>query len=192
MSRTPWVGVITDAGSAAMERTVVTGETLTVNLVKIGTGSVPASEMRAATDLQEYVGNGSIDRKQKTDYGINIRIQITPTAAEHTFTEIGVYGTVGNDANSVLISLYQNDDGILVPSSSDFPDYIYKLNQLWDVSNSDAIDVIVDTTALVTQEELDTKISIAQGIGNAGKFMMVGADGNVAPVTVPFAEGSEF
>ena len=37
-----------------------------------------------------------------------------------------------------------------------------------------------------------TKIAVDQGSGNAGKFLVVGNDGKVAPVTVPSANGVSF
>lgn len=39
---------------------------------------------------------------------------------------------------------------------------------------------------------LNGKVSVAQGTANAGKFLVVGSDGNVAPVTMTAWQGGSY
>jgi hypothetical protein len=44
----------------------------------------------------------------------------------------------------------------------------------------------------VIAEALTGKVSVSQGAANAGKFLIVGSDGNVAPVTMAAWQGGSY
>ena len=44
----------------------------------------------------------------------------------------------------------------------------------------------------VIAEALTGKVSVSQGAANAGKFLIVGSDGNVAPVTMTAWQGGSY
>lgn len=41
-------------------------------------------------------------------------------------------------------------------------------------------------------EALTGKVSVSQGAANAGKFMIVGSDGNITPVAMPAWQGGSY
>ena len=47
-------------------------------------------------------------------------------------------------------------------------------------------------TALQAHQDISGKVNVAQGVGNAGKFLVVGSDGNVAPVTMTAWQGGSY
>lgn len=170
-----WVGVITDAGKAAMEQAIAQGVALNVNTVKTGTGTVPEANMRAATALQSETDTGIIRAKKATSGGVNIRISVEPGESAYTMKEVGVFGVVGSGSTSVMIALYQNTDGIAVPAAESFPDFLYTLNAVWNVANDEDLEVTVDPTAFatITDTELLTTLSRGRASGStvgAGSF----------------------
>lgn len=176
-----WKGVITNAGFSAVVSSLATGNAITLDAVKVGTGTVPDDEMRTATALKTQVGSGVLKSKVATEDGIRIVSEIVPLSSAYTIKEVGIFATY--DGTTFMMALYQNTDGVEIPASSAFLDYKYRLFSDWPVDNEAEI-LINDNTP--------TKINVYQGTENAGKYLIVGEDGMVTPVTVPFAEGDDF
>ncbi len=155
-----WNGIITDVGASAIAYCIANNVTMNVNDVKIGTGTRSEAAMYTATGLVTQVGSGSITKKKITDNTVEIRIGIGPGSTEKRIKEIGIFGTY--NSNNVLIALYQNEEGIVVPASSAFPDYGYMMNVVWKLDNTNALTVTVDSAAYVTTsalaEEMNTLI----------------------------------
>ena len=192
-----WVGVVTTAGIAAIERSIADSEVLNLNAVKVGTGTIPEADMMSATSVTNYVGDGSITEKKYINDGLKVGATITPFASPYKIKQVGVFGTIDN--TTVLVALYQNEDGIDIPSTSEFPDFCYTLYGVWDVENSDNITVTIDPSTTVTVALLTTemakKVNVAQGATNSGKYMKVDINGDVVPVEevdkVALNQGSE-
>lgn len=194
-----WAGVITNSGKAAYDAYLASGTALKINVVKTGSGIVEESDMRSATALVSEVGVGSIISSSAVEAGVQVRMSIGPNSTSYTLKEVGLYAQVGtgSSAYNVLFALYQEmNGGIVVPSDDEFPDFNLILTSLLDLDNTDDLEITIDQTAHVPMSVFEAgmaeKIDIDQGVGNAGKFLVVGNDGNVVPTTVPFANGVSF
>ena len=53
-------------------------------------------------------------------------------------------------------------------------------------------DLTNDSGFLTAHQDISGKVNVAQGVGNAGKFLVVGSDGNVAPVTMTAWSGGNY
>jgi len=200
-----WTGVITDAGNAALLSAISTGDELNLNAVKIGTGTVDPSNMRAATALNTQVGSGSLKSKRATAAGVQVVSRIVPLSSAYTIKEVGIFATLGPDDTPILFALFQNADGIEVPASSVFPEYCYDLASVLDIDNLDNLTITVDSDIYLTEEDLEGYVTeedladavggcvaLDQGSGNAGKFLVVGNDGEVVPTAIDNANGVSF
>lgn len=176
-----WVGVITNAGRTAINEVLEQGTALNINAAQTGSGTVPEANMRAATALKTPVGAALVKQKRQTDAGVEIRVEVQPAAAAYVLKEIGIFGVIGG--NTMLLGLWQNADGIEVPSAASFPDYRYILSAVLDIDNLEEMTVTPNMGAYV---------GVFQGLEHAGKYLIVGEDGYVRPTTVPDAEGASF
>ena len=53
-------------------------------------------------------------------------------------------------------------------------------------------DLTNDSGFLTAHQDISGKVNVAQGVANAGKFLVVGSDGNVAPVTMTAWQGGSY
>lgn len=153
-----WKGIITDIGIAKLAECASGDKTMYVDEVYFGTGTVSEENMRYAEDLQETVGEGKIVRKKIQGNTVSIRISIGPQSQEQTIKEVGIYGYVDGD-DYVLLALYQNEDGVVIPSTSEFPDFGYMLNAVWNIDNVGNLEVTVDAAAVVTSSVLAEELA---------------------------------
>lgn len=153
-----WKGIITDIGIAKLAECASGDKTMYVDEVYFGTGIVSEENMRYAEDLQATVGEGKIVRKKIQGNTVSIRISIGPQSQEQTIKEVGIYGYVDGD-DYVLLALYQNEDGVVIPSTSEFPDFGYMLNAVWNIDNVGNLEVTVDASAVVTSSVLAEELA---------------------------------
>ena len=195
-----WVGVITDAGLSALEEAVAGASTVDIDLVKTGSGTMSQASMHLATDLVSQVTTGTVDGIEQLDDGINVKMSVGPYDTSYTLKEVGMFATVGQ-SESVLIAYFnETSGGIVIPATSEFPDFVVSLYALLDIANSSSITATVDPDAYVSQSVYEegiaglaaAKLSISQGVANAGKFMVVNDSGNIVPVEIDEANGEEF
>ena len=106
-------------------------------------------------------------------------ISITPDHMERLVKEVGIYAAY--NGRMVMVALYQDEEGLRVPRKRDFPDYAFNLRSVWKIDNTGELTVASNPDALVTnyalQQELLEYIKVNQGAANAGKILVVGADG---------------
>lgn len=176
-----WVGVITDAGVAALNRVLEEGITLNINAVQTGSGTVDQVNMRSATGMHTPVGTALLKQKQITEAGVEIRVEVQSISTAYILREVGIFGVI--DGNTVMLALYQNEMGVEIPANTIFPDYRYILNAVWNVDNLDEMTITPDPGAF---------LGTFQGLDHAGQYLVVGQDGYVRPTTVPYAEGASF
>lgn len=73
-----------------------------------------------------------------------------------------------------------------------------KLSGSGDGSGSVTVDAALSETSenpvqnKVIAEALTGKVSVSQGAANAGKFLIVGSDGNITPVAMPAWQGGSY
>lgn len=195
-----WVGVVTNAGAQLFANYSQSGQTLSVNCVKCGSGSVQQSDMRGRTSLVSYVDDGTVESQVIQGNSVVYRLRANPaSSSSYTLTEMGLFldATASGQTTTVMVAYFlEVDGGITVPLASSFPDFAYILVSSLAIANDVNITFTVNPAAFVSNSTMNTelakKLDVNQGSGNAGKFMIVASDGTITPTTVPFAEGSEF
>ena len=189
-----WTGVITNVGNAALERVIASGSQLNINEVKIGMGYTNPANARQRISLVEEVGRGSIERKRIVNGGMELSIFIPPQDMEYLIKEVGVFATI--NGQSVMVALYQDRDGLSIPSRAAFPDYAFNLVAVWDIDSTGELTVTIDPSALVTrhamEEALSDYVTVDQGPENAGKILAVGQDGRITLKEIGLATGVGF
>ena len=180
-----WVGVVTNAGRDLFNTFIASGIAININAVKTGSGTVSTASMKESTELVSQVTTGSIVERRIFNDGVQIKMDIRPYTSSYTLKEVGLFATVtnGGQTSQVLVALLQNSDGVLIPTTAEFPDYHLILAIMIEVDNDDNLSITVDSS---------TALLSFQGTENAGKFMVVANNGFVVPVEVPFAEGAVF
>lgn len=148
-----WIGTITNAGAAMLAQIAGGGHTLTILSASAGTGTRSQSEMASATALVAEKGEITIAEKQYRSDCVKIWTRISPISAAYTVKEIGVWAKV-DDGSKTLFSIHQNTDGVIIPSSSDDPNFIFDLICTYAPSNMDNFSVTVDPTSVVTQTQI--------------------------------------
>ena len=149
-----WVGTITDAGRAMLAQIVSGDHTLTILDATSGTGTRDVSELAGATSLVSEHGAITIAEVQKRSDCTRVWTRVKADTTGYTVKEIGVWAKVDNGART-LFSIHQNSDGVVVPASSEDPNFIFDLICTFSPSNTDNFSVTVDPTSLVTQEEIE-------------------------------------
>ncbi len=152
MSR--WIGAITNIGNDLLSEWV-NEKTLHIDKVVFGTGTVSEESMVAQSNLVNQKQIGSIVGSEQVASGIRLKIQITAPDIGYTLNQIGVWARVEN-AVPVMLSLYQYDAGVLVPSKAESPEFVYTFYALISTSNQGQWSVSVDASAVVTQEQFST------------------------------------
>ena len=146
---------ITNAGAALIAQAV--GEnTLTISSAAAGTGT--AVELQSLTSLSAQKQAMSIVGVEKSENNIKIQLQLTSigNTQAYTLNQIGVWGSMGGQA--ALLAVYQNADGILMPTESDMPDFVFTFYANITVDNQINITASIDTSALVSAATLQSAI----------------------------------
>lgn len=156
-----WTGVVTNKG-AELLAAWAEGTTLNIYSAAAGTGTVAEAAMIAQTALAGQKQAASIVSHSKADgaTGLKIQLQITAPSTGYTLNQFGIWAKVGNGEGK-LLALFQNSEGIDVPSASDSPDFVYTFYGLIMISNTGSISVTVDASAVVTTATMQTAIAAA-------------------------------
>jgi len=195
-----WVGVITNAGSNLFASYAQSGQTLSIDTVKTGTGTKASdADRRAATALVSQKTTGIVEAKNvvyadsNQVAGIQFRMRVTGFTETYTMKEIGLFvnATSGGTTTSVMVAYFnETGDGIPIPLAESFPDFAYTLVATLVIDNTISIELDVDPEAFVSfgtmESELAKKVNADQTSANAGKFLVVGNDGNVVASLLAF------
>ena len=156
-----WTGVVTNKG-AELLAAWAEGTTLNIYSAAAGTGTVAEAAMIAQTALAGQKQAASIVSHSKADgaTGIKIQLQITAPSTDYTLNQFGIWAKVGSGEGK-LLALFQNSEGIDVPSASDSPDFVYTFYGLIMISNTGSISVTVDASAVVTTATMQAAIAAA-------------------------------
>lgn len=156
-----WTGVVTNKG-AELLAAWAEGTTLNIYAAAAGTGTVAAAAMIAQTALAGQKQAASIVSHSKADgaTGLKIQLQITAPSTGYTLNQFGIWAKVGSGEGK-LLALFQNSEGIDVPSASDSPDFVYTFYGLIMISNTGSISVTVDASAVVTTATMQAAIAAA-------------------------------
>lgn len=156
-----WTGVVTNKG-AELLAAWAEGTTLNIYSAAAGTGTVAEAAMIAQTALAGQKQAASIVSHSKADgaTGLKIQLQITAPSTGYTLNQFGIWAKVGSGEGK-LLALFQNSEGIDVPSASDSPDFVYTFYGLIMISNTGSISVTADASAVVTTATMQTAIAAA-------------------------------
>lgn len=156
-----WTGVVTNKG-AELLAAWAEGTTLNIYSAAAGTGTVAEAAMIAQTALAGQKQAASIVSHSKADgaTGLKIQLQITAPSTGYTLNQFGIWAKVGSGEGK-LLALFQNSEGIDVPSASDSPDFVYTFYGLIMISNTGSISVTVDASAVVTTATMQAAIAAA-------------------------------
>lgn len=152
-----WIGTVTDEGRKLL--TAWAGESLLAfEGAQAGQGLVDSSQLAAQTALTDRQQDGGIVGKETAESGVRLKIRFTAADEAYEMTQIGVLASV-DSGDPVLLALFQQDEGIPIPSFSDSPDFAYTFYALITCSNTENWEVQIDTSALATvgdvQEGMD-------------------------------------
>lgn len=156
-----WTGVVTNKG-AELLAAWAEGTTLNIYSAAAGTGTVAEAAMIAQTALAGQKQAASIVSHSKADgaTSLKIQLQITAPSTGYTLNQFGIWAKVGSGEGK-LLALFQNSEGIDVPSASDSPDFVYTFYGLIMISNTGSISVTVDASAVVTTATMQAAIAAA-------------------------------
>lgn len=154
-----WKGVITNVGNALLQQWTG-GAVLSIVSAATGTGTVPEISMMAQTALNSQKQTASIVSYEQVTAGRKIKMQITAPNSGYTLNQFGVWAKIDNGA-AVLLALFQNTDGIVVPSISESPDFAYTFYALLSFTNTGEMTVEIDPSSVVTLGTMQTAISQA-------------------------------
>lgn len=156
-----WTGVVTNKG-AELLAAWAEGTTLNIYSAAAGTGTVAEAAMIAQTALAGQKQAASIVSHSKADgaTGLKIQLQITAPSTGYILNQFGIWAKVGSGEGK-LLALFQNSEGIDVPSASDSPDFVYTFYGLIMISNTGSISVTVDASAVVTTATMQAAIAAA-------------------------------
>ena len=147
--------VLTNSGLNLMAQWV-DGAVLTIDKATAGEGTVNEAYLMGQTQLVAEKKQLSIVRQDRVANGVRIQMQCTNEGVSEEFTinQIGVWAHL-DDGASVLLSIYQDDTGVLVPTNAEMPEYVFTFYAVLQVSNTGTLQVTLDASAVVTQGQLE-------------------------------------
>lgn len=154
-----WTGVITNAGSALLDQWAL-GGTLKITAAATGTGTVAVAALTRQTALVSQKQTASIVSSQKLAAGIKVKLQITAPNTGYTLNQYGIWARLGTGAQT-LLALFQKEEGVVIPSAAETPDFAYTLYALLTISNDGELEVTIDASALVTQSTMESYVEEA-------------------------------
>lgn len=181
-----WNGVITDKGNELLMQWTA-GRTLTLTYAAGGTGT--ADELLTQTALVKQMQTASVVKNELINGRPRIKIQLTANVLSYSLNQIGFWARL-DDGEETLIALFQNDDGVEIPSAEDMPDFAYTFYALLGFSNTGGeLNVTIDAAALVTADMLNERVdsAIQEMIGKPGGAASLDENGKLLPSQLPDA-----
>ena len=172
-----WNAVITNGGKSLFA-TWVTGAMLNFDSAASGSGTVQTVSLMAQTALVSKKQTLRLLGGEKVTDGIRLKIQITAPEEGYTLNQIGVWGSIDGGA-STMLAIFQNDDGVTIPSYSQTPDFVYNFFGTIVVSNTGTFTLTIDTSALVSVSTLEGAIKAHDEDGDAHDGQFATLQGNL-------------
>ena len=152
-----WSGVITNSGNGILNEWV-NGKALNFDGAAAGQGTVAEKAMMAQTALVSQKQAASLLGGEEVSMGIRLKIRIAAPETAYTLNQYGVWASV-TGGTSVMIALFQIEEGIPIPSKTESPDFVYTFYALVACSNAGTWTVNVDTSTSVTVAEMTAAIA---------------------------------
>ena len=146
-----WNGVITNAGRNFLAQQLAADKAVIIDEIQCGSGVVAGNAMKAATGLSTAVCAGYISSQKNSGEVVQIGAQVRSHTVSYVLREIGIFAFDQNKSTSsrTLLILLQNADGVSIPESATFPDFLYTLTVAMPVSNASNITVNINQNAVV-------------------------------------------
>lgn len=155
-----WDAVVTNGGNELMAEWLA-GTMLELTGAATGSGTVSAVTLMTQTALVEEKEAATIISAERVEKGIKLKVQITAAEIAYTANQIGVRARIG-EMEPVLLALFQQANGVLIPSRAETPDFIYNFYATIVTSNVGQFTFSVDPAAIVSQSTLSTAVATAR------------------------------
>ncbi len=152
-----WIGAITNAGAQLMANWT-SGSVINLDKAVAGTGTVEDIAILAQTGLADERQEAAIISSKTDSNGQRIRVQIGAADEGYLMNQIGMYASL-DGGEPVLIALFQNPQGVVIPSADESPDFLYVFNATLEVSNQVVFQVTVDSSAYVSQGTMEEYVA---------------------------------
>lgn len=161
-----WNGVITNAGNQVLAEWV-NEKTLNFDKAAAGSGTVPVAGMMGQTSLVSQKQEVSLVLGGSVENGVRLKLQVVAPTTGYTLNQIGIWASV-TGGSSVMIALYQTEDGVPIPSKADAPEFLYTFYAVISVSNEGEWSITVDPSAVLTRDMLGAAGGVAS-LDSSGK-----------------------
>ena len=152
-----WIGVITNAGNSLLNEWV-NEKALNFDSAAAGQGIVAEAAMLAQTTLVGQKQTASLLGGERVSAGIRLKLRITAPDTAYTLNQYGVWASV-EGGTPAMVALFQHHQGVPIPSKAESPDFVYTFYGLIMCSNTGTWTVTVDTSAVVTAEDLEEAVA---------------------------------
>lgn len=151
--------VITSPGKELIKK-CLDGKLLTITRAAVGMGTASNALLMEQTGLKSQKKMAQIIEKKEIASGVKIRVQVTSldTPQSYTINQVGIWGAV--EGTEALIAIYQDESGVVVPSTTESGDFVFNFWATIQISGQGNIEVNVDTSALVSRTSLDYELEI--------------------------------
>lgn len=151
--------VITSPGKELIKK-CLDGKLLTITRAAVGMGTASNALLMEQTGLKSQKKMAQIIEKKEITSGVKIRVQVTSldTPQSYTINQVGIWGAV--EGTEALIAIYQDESGVVVPSTTESGDFVFNFWATIQISGQGNIEVNVDTSALVSRTSLDYELEI--------------------------------
>lgn len=151
--------VITNIGKELIKK-CLNGKVLTITRAAVGMGTASNALLMEQTGLKSQKKMAQIIEKKEIASGVKIRVQVTSldTPQSYTINQVGIWGAV--EGTEALIAIYQDESGVVVPSTTESGDFVFNFWATIQISGQGNIEVNVDTSALVSRTSLDYELEI--------------------------------
>lgn len=152
-----WLGVVTNVGKSLINSLARGQHILTLTKATVGTGIVPAVDLRDQVAVTDERATASIISAVKVDDGTKYKIQVGPADLSGSYTahQIGVWAKL-DDGEETLLMLTQDDGaGISVPTEFDSPNFAFALFVVLALHDRSDVVINIDQSAYVTVSTLN-------------------------------------
>ena len=161
-----WDGKVTNVGLSLLEQWGTGSQTLHIDKVTIGTGTVPSASMIASTTVAGEIGETPITGSSVVTGGIQYQVQVQPQTAAYTLHQIGVWGHLGDSGTATLIAVFQEEDGINIPAEADEPGYALTVYCTVAMINTGSITINLSGGAYATLDMMNAALALKAPIAS--------------------------
>ena len=154
-----WIGVITNQGEKLLSEWT-DGAVCQIVSAYIGSGTVKEAVMLAQTDVAGTKRKAGIVAHKTVNKGKKVSVQVQAGETGYRLRQIGLWAAL-DSADAVMIALFQNEDGVQIPTQVESPDFVYNFHAVLSVSVQGELAIEVDPSALVSQGSMRAAIAAA-------------------------------